>query len=232
VSGAAAAKASCQVCGRTTSLRRAIVVRPAVASLIERETGHWDEAGWICLPDLQRFQHQYVESLLADEKGEITRLEQQVLESLRDQEIVSQNPETEFDAGLTLGQRAADRIADFGGSWVFIAIFGLVMLSWMLLNSYVLAARPFDPYPYILLNLVLSCLAAIQAPVIMMSQNRQEARDRLRALNDYQVNLKAELEIRHLHQKIDHLLSRQWERLVEIQEVQIELINQIGRRKP
>ncbi len=230
--GAVAAKASCQVCGRTTSLRRAIVVRPAVASLIEREIGRWDETGWICLADLQRFQHQYVESLLADEKGEITQLEQQVLESLRDQEIVSQNPETEFDAGLTLGQRAADRIADFGGSWGFIAIFGLVMLSWMLLNSYVLAARPFDPYPYILLNLVLSCLAAIQAPVIMMSQNRQETRDRLRALNDYRVNLKAELEIRHLHQKIDHLLSRQWERLVEIQEVQIELINQITRRKP
>jgi len=232
MSGAAAAKPSCQVCGRTTTLRRAIVVRPAVASLIQQEVGHWDEAGWICLEDLQRFQHKYVERLLEDEKGEITQLEQRVLESLRDQEILSQNPETEFDAGLTLGQRAADRIASFGGSWVFIALFALVMLCWMLLNSWVLAARPFDPYPYILLNLVLSCLAAIQAPVIMMSQNRQEARDRQRSLHDYQVNLKAELEIRHLHQKIDHLLSRQWERLVEIQEVQMELINQIGRRKP
>ena len=232
MSGAAAAKPSCQVCGRTTTLRRAIVVRPAVASLIQQEVGHWDEAGWICLEDLQRFQHKYVERLLEDEKGEITQLEQRVLESLRDQEILSQNPETEFDAGLTLGQRAADRIATFGGSWIFIGIFALVMLCWMLLNSWVLAARPFDPYPYILLNLVLSCLAAIQAPVIMMSQNRQEARDRQRSLHDYQVNLKAELEIRHLHQKIDHLLSRQWERLVEIQEVQMELINQIGRRKP
>ena len=231
MSGAAAAKPSCQVCGRTTSLRRAIVVRPALVSLIERETGRWDENGWICLEDLQRFQHKYVEHLLEDEKGELTQLEKQVLESLRDQEILSQNPETEFDAGLTLGQRAADRIADFGGSWIFIGIFALVMLSWMLLNSYVLAARPFDPYPYILLNLVLSCLAAVQAPVIMMSQNRQEARDRQRALHDYQVNLKAELEIRHLHQKIDHLLSRQWERLVEIQEVQMELINQVSRRK-
>jgi len=231
VSGAAAEKPACQVCGRTTTLRRAIVVRPAVASLIQQEVKHWDEGGWICLEDLQRFQHKYVEHLLEDEKGEITQLEQQVLESLRDQEILSQNPETEFDAGLTLGQRAADRIAAFGGSWVFIGIFALVMLCWMLLNSYVLAARPFDPYPYILLNLVLSCLAAIQAPVIMMSQNRQEARDRQRSLHDYQVNLKAELEIRHLHQKIDHLLSRQWERLVEIQEVQIELINQISRHK-
>jgi len=231
MSGAPAEKPACQVCGRTTALRRAIVVRPAVASLIQKETKHWDEGGWICLEDLQRFQHSYVEHLLEDEKGELTQLEQRVLESLRNQEILSQNPETEFDAGLTLGQRAADRIAAFGGSWAFIAIFALVMLSWMLLNSYVLAARPFDPYPYILLNLVLSCLAAIQAPVIMMSQNRQEARDRQRSLHDYQVNLKAELEIRHLHQKIDHLLSRQWERLVEIQEVQMELINQITRRK-
>ena len=231
MSGAAAAKPSCQVCGRTTALRRAIVVRPALVSLIERETGRWDENGWICLEDLQRFQHKYVEHLLEDEKGELTQLEQRVLESLRNQEILSQNPETEFEAGLTLGQRAADRIATFGGSWVFIAIFALVMLSWMLLNSYVLAARPFDPYPYILLNLVLSCLAAVQAPVIMMSQNRQEARDRQRSMHDYQVNLKAELEIRHLHQKIDHLLSRQWERLVEIQEVQMELINQISHRK-
>ena len=199
--------------------------------MIQHELGRWDESGWICLEDLQRFQHKYVERLLEDEKGEITQLEQQVLESMRDQEILSQNPETEFDAGLTLGQRAADRIADFGGSWIFIAVFALVMFCWMLLNSYVLAARPFDPYPYILLNLELSCLAAIQAPVIMMSQNRQEARDRQRSLHDYQVNLKAELEIRHLHQKIDHLLSRQWERLVEIQEVQIELIDQIARRK-
>jgi len=231
VSGAPAEKPTCQVCGRTTTLRRAIVVRPALVSLIERETGRWDENGWICLDDLQRFQHKYVEHLLEDEKGELTQLEQRVLESLRDQEILSQNPETEFDAGLTLGQRAADRIADFGGSWIFIGIFALVMLSWMLLNSYVLATRPFDPYPYILLNLVLSCLAAVQAPVIMMSQNRQEARDRQHALHDYQVNLKAELEIRHLHQKIDHLLSRQWERLVEIQEVQMELINQVSRRK-
>jgi uncharacterized membrane protein len=106
----------------------------------------------------------------------------------------------------------------------------MVMFAWVLLNSLALSARPFDPYPYILLNLCLSCLAAVQAPVILMSQNRQEARDRLRAVRDYQVNLKAELEIRHLHQKLDHLLSHQWERLVEIQEIQMELINEIRRR--
>ena len=125
----------------------------------------------------------------------------------------------------------ADRLAAFGGSWTFLGIFALVMMAWMFVNSYLLAARPFDPYPFILLNLVLSCLAAIQAPVIMMSQNRQQARDRMGAIHDYQVNLKAELEIRHLHQKMDHLLSHQWERLVEIQEIQMELISEIrGRR--
>lgn len=227
----ASEKKRCQVCGKTASLRHAVIVRPPVAELVQGETGHWDEAGWICLDDLQKFQHKYVEKLLEAEKGEITLLEQEVLDSLRDQEILSQNPETEFDAALTLGQRMADRIADFGGSWVFLGIFGAVIVGWMITNTVVLAAKPFDPYPYILLNLLLSCLAAIQAPVIMMSQNRQEDRDRQRAVRDYQVNLKAELEIRHLHQKMDHLLSGQWERLVEIQRVQMELIDELRARK-
>jgi uncharacterized membrane protein len=118
-------------------------------------------------------------------------------------------------------------MAQFGGSWTFIALFGCVLIVWILINSVALVSKPFDPYPYILLNLVLSCLAAMQAPVIMMSQNRQEAKDRARATHDYQVNLKAELEIRQLHQKLDHILSRQWERLVEIQEVQLELLSEM-----
>ena len=225
-------KKTCQVCGteHASALRPAAIVRHAIADLIRREAGRWDEKGWICLNDLQRFQHRYVEEVLKAEKGELTQLEHEVLESLQKQETVSANADVEFDATLTLGQRLADRIADFGGSWTFIITFALVMFAWMFLNSYLLAARPFDPYPYILLNLFLSGLAAIQAPVIMMSQNRQEARDRLRSVRDYQVNLKAELEIRHLHQKLDHLLSHQWERLVEIQEIQMELINEIRRR--
>lgn len=226
-------KKCCQVCGteRVGILRPASIVRHAIADLIRRDMGKWDEAGWVCLDDLQRFQHRYVEEMLRAEKGEISELEREVLDSLRKQETLSANADLEFDAGLTLGQRLADRIADFGGSWTFLIFFGLVIFAWMFLNSYVLATRPFDPYPYILLNLCLSCLAAVQAPVIMMSQNRQEARDRLRAVRDYQVNLKAELEIRHLHQKLDHLLSHQWERLVEIQEIQMELINEVRARK-
>lgn len=223
---------SCQVCGTTrrTVLRRAIIVRPAVVQLVEHAIGHWDENGWICLDDLQKYQHQYVQSLLEAEKGELTELELEVLKGLREHEILARNPER-VETALTYGQHLADRIATFGGSWNFIIVFAVILFAWMFLNSYVLVVRPFDPYPFILLNLVLSTLAALQAPVIMMSQNRQEERDRLRAMHDYQVNLKAELEIRQLHQKMDHLLSHQWERLVEIQEVQMELINEVrGRR--
>jgi uncharacterized membrane protein len=218
----------CQICGsdRSSDLRRGILAGPGVAELIQRAIGSWSEEGWICTADLNRYRHDYVKSLLAAERGELTALEKEVLESLRQQEILSRNPEQELQIGLTAGQRVADRVAAFGGSWKFLASFAAVLFLWIGANSVVLIIRPFDPYPFIFLNLVLSCLAAIQAPVIMMSQIRQEARDRLHATHDYQVNLKAELEIRHLHQKLDHLLSRQWERMVEIQEMQMELINE------
>lgn len=218
----------CQVCGegRPAKLRRALGVRPAVARLIKKESGHWDDRGWICVDDLHRFQHRYVQSLLEDEKGELSKLDLEVLEGLKEQEILARNPETQFAGTLTFGERLSDRIASFGGSWAFIITFGAILLGWIALNSFILVSRPFDPFPFILLNLFLSALAALQAPVIMMSQNRQEARDRARAEHDYQVNLKAELEIRQLHQKVDHLLFRQWERLVEIQEIQMELINE------
>ena len=206
-------------------------MRPAVAELIQGKIGRWSEEGWICSEDLQKFRHEYVRSLLEAEKGELTALEKEVLESLSQQEILSRNPEEELISALTMGQRMADSIAAVGGSWRFITIFAIVLFVWIVINTIVLVARPFDPYPFILLNLILSCLAAIQAPVIMMSQNRQEARDRLNAMRDYQVNLKAELEIRHLHQKLDHLLTHQWERLVEIQEIQMELINEVRGRK-
>lgn len=223
----------CQVCGsdRLSDLRRGILAGPAVAELIQRATGNWSDDGWICTEDLYRYRHEYVKSLLEADRGELTALDKEVLESLRQQEILSRNPEEELQAGLTAGQRLADHVAAFGGSWRFLTLFAVVLFLWIAVNSVVLIIRPFDPYPFIFLNLVLSCLAAIQAPVIMMSQIRQEARDRLHAMHDYQVNLKAELEIRHLHQKIDHLLSHQWERLVEIQEIQMELINEKrGRR--
>lgn len=220
---------TCQICGAgaDSELRPGVMVRPEVAGLIIRDHGTWDETGWICSRDLDRYRHAYVEELLKEEKGELTTMEREVLDSLREQEILSRNPLNEWDTSLSFGERLADRIADFGGSWFFILIFIAVIVVWMVVNSFLLVKRPFDPYPYILLNLVLSCLAAVQAPIILMSQNRQEKRDRSRAMHDYQVNLKAELEIRHLHQKLDHIMSHQWQRLVEIQEIQMDLMNEL-----
>jgi uncharacterized membrane protein len=121
---------------------------------------------------------------------------------------VSRNPNVEEEDRLTFGQRIADKVASFGGSWTFIIIFGVILAIWVIFNSTALLAKHFDPYPYILLNLFLSMIASIQAPVIMMSQNRQSAKDRLKSDLDYEVNLKAELEVAHLHRKVDHIYER------------------------
>ena len=168
---------------------------------------------------------------MEDEKGELTNLEKDVIEKLTDYETISTNIDKEFETELKFGERLSDKLAAFGGSWRFIIIFASILFIWIAINSYVLLTRPFDPYPFILLKLILSCLAAIQAPVIMMSQNRQEARDRKRAEEDYKINLKSELELRQLHQKVDHLLIQQWERIVEIQELQLELLEELKKDK-
>lgn len=224
---------SCAICGKTFPARDVVAgtfVRDAVADEIRRDHPDWSAESFICRPDLTRYRAQYVHSILEAEKGEVTSLEREVLHSLREHEILSTNVDAAFEREWSLGERWADRIASFGGSWTFLICFGVFLALWIVMNSVVLILRPVDPYPFILLNLVLSCLAAIQAPIIMMSQNRQEVKDRLRSQHDYQVNLKAELEIRHLHEKIDHLLSHQWERLVQIQEIQLELLAELGRR--
>jgi uncharacterized membrane protein len=221
----------CNICGKTKArsmMMPAALVRNAVAEQIKISYPDWKPEGYVCLGDLNGFRMKYIQNLLESEKGELTNLDREVLESLQRHETLS-NVDAEFEEDLTLGQKMADGLASFGGSWTFLIIFGIILLIWIALNSILLLKKPFDPYPFILLNLVLSCLAAIQAPVIMMSQNRQEAKDRLRSQQDYQVNLKAELEIRHLHEKIDHLLSNQWERLVEIQQIQIDLLSELAR---
>ena len=168
---------------------------------------------------------------MKSEKGELTDLEREVISSMQRHELITKNIETEFDQNWTLGEKLADKIASFGGSWTFLICFGMFLVLWILLNTVVLWVHPVDPYPFILLNLVLSCLAAIQAPIIMMSQNRQEAKDRLRSQHDYQINLKAELEIRHLHEKMDHLLLHQWERLTQIQEIQLDLLTEMNKHR-
>ena len=184
----------------------------------------------ICLTCRTKFRNEYVEEVLEREKGELGSLEREVLKNLKDQEILSRNIYPEFEKRLTMGDRVADLVASFGGSWAFILSFFAILIVWIIVNSVALTTRPFDPYPFILLNLVLSCVAAMQAPVIMMSQNRQEVKDRVRAEHDYQVNLKAEIEIRHMNGKLDQLLTHQWQRLLEIQRIQMQLMEDILQR--
>ena len=187
--------------------------------------------GYICKSDLKKIRLQYVEEVLKKEKGELSNLENKVLQSLKEQEIIAQNINIEFDKSLTLGERLSDKLAAFGGSWRFIIIFFVLLAIWIMINSISLLNKNFDPYPFILLNLILSCLAAIQAPIIMMSQNRMETKDRIRARNDYVVNLKAELEIRNLNERIDNLLTDQWQRLLEIQKIQMDIMSELVEKK-
>jgi uncharacterized membrane protein len=223
-------KQVCQICHRTATqvkLMPAGVVRPAIVDLIKRSFPDWTEEGYVCEEELKKFRYDYLYRVLEEEKGELSHLEKEVIEKLNEFETLVANVDREYDTRMTFGQRVSDRIAIFGGSWRFIFIFACTIIIWMAINSYLLLAKPFDPYPFILLNLVLSCLASVQAPVILMSQNRQESRDRKRAEHDYKINLKAELEIQQLHQKIDHLLNHQWERMVGIQELQMEMLEEI-----
>jgi uncharacterized membrane protein len=227
--------ALCQICKKRKALNEvlpATLVRDPIAEIIMKEHPDWSSDGFICLDDLNHFKAEYVRTMLEADKGELSTLEEQVMKSLRKEKFLSKNINIEFEEQLTLGDRLADKIAEFGGSWRFIGIFAAILLVWIVINSAILIWKPFDPYPYILLNLVLSCLAAIQAPIIMMSQNRQEDKDRLRAQHDYLINLKAELEIRNLHEKMDHLLKNQWQRLLEIQAIQTELMEGLGQKPP
>ncbi len=219
----------CAVCSRclpAAQMRPWISVRPGVSLLIAGAVPGWSDGDVICREDHSRFRRAYVETLLERERGELGALDREVIEALQSGQTVSRSPGTLIEEHATLGDRTADRVARFGGSWTFILLFMAVLAIWMTVNVAGLLARPFDPYPFILLNLVLSSIAAFQAPVIMMSQRRQETKDRLNAENDYQVNLKAELEIRQLHEKIDHQLARQWEKLAELQQIQIDLLEE------
>jgi uncharacterized membrane protein len=229
----ATAKVECQICKQLKPAESGTigeVVRPSLSDFIKKKAPQWDGKGFICFDDLGKFRRDYVKEVLEDEIGELSALDQEVVESLQAHEILSSDISKEFEQKLSLGEKLSDKIAAFGGSWSFIIVFSLILLVWVVGNSFILATRAFDPFPYILMNLVLSAIAALQAPVIMMSQNRSEARDRLRGENDYKINLKAELEIRHLHEKIDHLLTRQYNRLFEIQQIQIELLEELARK--
>jgi uncharacterized membrane protein len=170
--------------------------------------------------------HHKADELLETENQQLLKLNSIVMQSIEEEKLLSQKIYNIEEKGSPFTGRMADKIASFGGSWRFIFLFSTLILLWIMVNVYLLS-RPFDPFPFILLNLILSTLAALQAPIIMMSQNRKEEKDRQRSINDYMVNLKAEIEVRNLHQKMDLLITEQMKSLFEIQKMQMELMEDI-----
>ena len=200
-----------------------------ILELVRKDHPHITAKSHLAVSELNEYRQKYLEHLFAREIGELTEMEKMVLQKLKEHETLTDKlQDGDNPATFTFGQRLADKIASFGGSWTFIIIFLLFILIWMGINVYWLVNKAFDPYPFILLNLILSCLAALQAPVIMMSQNRQEEKDRQRAKNDYMINLKSELEVRILHEKIDHLILHQQQDMMEIQQTQLEMLNEVN----
>ncbi len=197
--------------------------------MVRKDHPHISPKSHLAISELNEYRQKYLEHLFAKEIGELTEMEKMVLQKLKEHETLTDKlDDGDSPSNFTFGQRVADKIATFGGSWTFIIMFLLFILIWMAFNIYWLANKGFDPYPFILLNLILSCLAALQAPVIMMSQNRQEEKDRQRSKNDYMINLKSELEVRILHEKIDHLILHQQQDMMEIQQTQLEMLNEVN----
>jgi uncharacterized membrane protein len=202
-------------------------IRIGILNDIKKDHSDFTEDQYVSLSELNFYRQRYIENTMKEELGSLTNLEHEVLESFKEGELIAENIDETFKQKLTFGQRLADKIGNFGGSWSFISLFMIFLFAWISINVYVLVQKPFDPYPFIFLNLILSCLAAMQAPVIMMSQNRLEEKDRERSKHDYKVNLKAELEIRMLNEKVDHLILNQQQKLLEIQQIQIEMMEDI-----
>src|SRR5437870_7821267 len=182
----APAKLICQVCKKPKSPHEGTIaelIRPSLVEFIKKSVPEWDDKGFVCLDDLGKFRKDYIKEVLEDEIGELSALDNEVIESLQQHEILSSDLSKQVERKLTFGERLSDHIAEFGCSWKFLISFGAVLFIWIAINGVILATRAFDPFPFILLNLILFCLAVVQAPVIMLSQNRAEARDRLRAEN-------------------------------------------------
>lgn len=204
-------------------------IRIPVLNLIKVDYPNFDVQDYIADTELNIYREKYISRYLSTEVNQLSDLHKKIIHSINDDKSFVNKVEDEVDS-RNYGQVIADKVAAFGGSWTFIIAFFVFILLWIGLNAFILINRGFDPYPFILLNLLLSCLAALQAPVIMMSQNRQEEKDRERAKKDYMINLKAEVEIRMLDEKIDHLIMNQQQELIEIQKVQIEMMNDILQR--
>ena len=202
-------------------------IREGIFKLIKTDFRGFSDESIISIDELNKYRRLYLTKLVEQERGELALIDRDVMQAIKNNSILSENIEPEIGSKLTTGQKMADKIAQFGGSWIFIIVFFSFLVLWMVVNVWLLFSKPFDPYPFILLNLILSCLAAIQAPIIMMSQNRQEQKDRQRSEHDYKIDLKAELEIKLLNEKMDHLLVYQNKKLLEIQEVQIDYLDDL-----
>lgn len=219
----------CSICGKEKAMDELLpnsLIKEAIVGFIKRDYPDWPEEGLICLEDYKTLGHEYELEEAGTPTEGLSDLEKEVIESIRSKQTLTRNVTEEFDEKLSVGDRLSDDIAKFGGSWKFIILFSSIIVAWIFLNVFILVTNPFDPYPFILLNLLLSCLAALQAPIIMMSQNRQEDKDRKRAEHDYQINMKAELEIRTQNEKIEQL-SHDLETLLRIQDVQMEKLEDI-----
>jgi uncharacterized membrane protein len=226
-------KVNCSLCGTLVegrTLASPQKLENKILDLIKNDHPDWEAKRGICPNCLEQYRAKKFVNYLEAEYQKLSEIEHAIVSKITRRGRVSRVVHTEFDAKMTVGERIADKVAQFGGSWRFIGLFAGILLIWMAINTVVLVAHPFDPYPFILLNLVLSTLAALQAPVIMMSQNRQAAKDRMHAQQDYEINLMAEIEIRDLHDKLDSLRFKQWHELWHIQKRQIELLEHLVER--
>ncbi|MGY3055297.1 putative membrane protein [Pedobacter sp. UYEF25] len=202
-------------------------LREGIFNLIKKDYPDFDFGCNITIAELNKYRRLYLTSLIVQENGELAAIDLDVLNAVNNNSILVEDIQDELESKLTFGEKIADKVATFGGSWSFIILFFSFIIIWMVINIWWLTSRSFDPFPFILLNLILSCLAAIQAPIIMMSQNRQEQKDRQRGEHDYKINLKAELEIKLLSEKMDHLLIHQNKKLLEIQELQTDYLEDL-----
>ena len=201
-------------------------IRQSLLHFINKTHPEFSKSCFLSIEEMNEYREKYISEFLNKKLGNLTEVEKQVIQSVSKNTMISTEVE-EDEQEITFGQKLADKVAEFGGSWGFIIFFMTFLVAWISLNVFWLSNHGFDPYPFILLNLILSCIAAIQAPVIMMSQNRQEEKDRERAKKDYKINLKSVLEIRELHEKIDHLIIHYQQDLLEIQKTQIDLLENI-----
>ncbi|HEY3278871.1 MAG TPA: DUF1003 domain-containing protein [Gemmatimonadales bacterium] len=223
-------KQSCSLCGSLVdgrALASPQKIENRILDLIKQDRPEWEAKRGICHNCLEQYRAKKFVGYLEAEYQKLSDLEQSIVSKVTRRGRVSKLVHREFESSMSFGDHIADRVAHFGGSWRFIMLFGGILVAWMAVNTWVLVRRPFDPYPFILLNLVLSTIAALQAPVIMMSQNRQAEKDRLQASQDYEINLMAEIEIRDLHDKLDSLRFKQWHELWHIQKRQMELLEHL-----